>query len=170
MSRVHSLRFDSLETRTLLSKAHPAMHHAAPAVAAAPLVLDGKLTVDANAVSTTMNEDGSTTTSLPVAGRLGSLGVVHGVWNESVDEYGDYIGPDTLRLHTSNGAFVLTFNDQNSGPAHASGHGTVYYEHLQRVYAGTGAYAGDSESGSIKLFTNPSRTSVVSIELSTQST
>jgi hypothetical protein len=170
MSRVHSLRFEFLEARTLLSKAHLAMPHAAPAVTAAPLVLDGTLTIDNHAASPTMNEDGSTTTSTPVVGRLGSLGVVRGVWNESVDEYGDYIGPDTLRLHASKGAFVVAFNNASSGPAHPAAHGAVYYEHPQRVYYPIGTYAGDSESGSIELITNPARTSVVSMKLSTQNT
>ena len=167
MRRIRSLRFDVLETRMLLSKAHVAMTGAV--AGGAPLVLEGKLTVDTKAASTSMNTDGSTTTTEPVAGRLGALGVVHGVWNESVDSYGDYLGPDTLRLHTPNGAFVLTFNNQSPGPAHAAGRGTVYYQHVQRLYAGNGAYAGDSESGTIKLFTNHARTNVVSLELSSGS-
>ncbi len=107
---------------------------------------------------------------MPVAGRLGTLGVVHGVSNESVDEYGDYIGPDTLRLHASNGAFVVAFSNQTPGPAHAAGHGAVYYEHAQRVYNPKGADTGDSETGTIELFTNPARTSVVSMKLSTRNT
>jgi len=135
----------------------------------APLALDGTLTVDSRAPTTTMNEDGSTTTSVPVVGRLGGLGVVRGVWNESVDEYGDYIGPDTLRLHAPKGAFVVEFSNQNSGPAHAAGHGAVYYEHSQRVGAATGAYTGDAERGSIELFTNAAHTGVVSMKLATQS-
>ncbi len=166
MNRVRSLRFDLLETRILLSRANLAEAHAAP-VAYVPLVLDGTLTVDNRSPTTTMNEDGSTTTSVPVVGRLGALGVVRGVWNESVDEYGDYIGPDTLRLHTAKGAFVVAFSDASSGPAHPAGHGDVYYEHPQRVYNPIGAYAGDTESGSIELVTNPAQTSVVNMKLST---
>ncbi len=169
MSRVHSPRFEFLEGRTLLSNGHAALNHAAPAVAA-PLALDGTLTVDNRTPTTTMNEDGSTTTSVPVAGRLGTLGVVRGVWNETVNEYGDYMGPDTLRLHAPNGGFVVAFNNQSAGPAHAAGRGNVYYEHPQRVEDAIGAFTGDSESGSIELYTNHARTSVVSIKLSTQST
>ena len=112
MRHVHPLRFESLEARQLLSRAHgPAP--ARPRVAAAPLVLDGTLAVDNSpgAATTTMNIDGSMTTSVPVAGQLGALGQVHGLWNESVDAYGDYQGPDTLRLRDAKGTFTVEFNN-----------------------------------------------------------
>ena len=41
MSHVHSLGFEALEARKLLTKAHVAVAHHAPAVVAVPLVLDG---------------------------------------------------------------------------------------------------------------------------------
>jgi len=48
--------------------------------------------------------------------------------------------------------------------------GAVSYEHPQRIYGGTGAYARASESGSIELTTNAARTEVVSMTLHTQNT
>ena len=77
MKHVHSLRFETLEARQLLSRAHvhAAVAHAARP-AATPVVLNGTLNVDnnPNATTTTTNEDGSMTTSVPVAGQLGALG------------------------------------------------------------------------------------------------
>jgi hypothetical protein len=170
MRHVHTLRFEALESRELLTRPHVAAAHPAPAVAAAPLVLDGTLAVDNGAASTTTNMDGSSTTSIPVAGQLGALGEVRGVWNESVDAFGDYQGPDELRLHDAQGTLLIAFNDRNPGPARPAAHGAVYHEQTQRLYQGTGAYAGASEVGSIELITNPSRKSVVSLTLHTRST
>jgi hypothetical protein len=167
MSHVHSLRFDALESRELLTKAHHAVAHGAPAVATAPLVLDGTLIVDNKAATTTMNADGSLTTTVPVAGRLGALGEVHGLWHESVDAYGDYTGPDTLQLRAPKGTFLVTFNNQNSPRAHQPAHSAASYEHPQRVYSGTGAYTKASESGSIDLTTNAARTRIDSLTLDT---
>jgi hypothetical protein len=163
MKHVHSLRFEALDTRQLLSTAHVAVAHAA----AAPLVLNGTLTVDNNpdVSSTTMNVDGSMTTSVPVAGQLGALGQVHGVWRETVDAYGDYEGPDELILHGAKGSFGVGFNDAHSKPAHAKVRGAITYEHAQRVLGGAGAYAKESESGSIELTTNAARTHIVSLTL-----
>ena len=78
MKHVHSLRFESLEARQLLSRdrhVHAAVAHALRP-AATPVVLNGTLTVDnnPNATTTTTNEDGSMTTSVPVAGQLGAWG------------------------------------------------------------------------------------------------
>ena len=73
MNHVRSLFFESLEGRRLLSNAHVNAAHAKPAVVATPLVLSGTLTVDNKAASTVMNEDGSTTTSIPVSGANGYL-------------------------------------------------------------------------------------------------
>jgi len=173
MKHVRSLRFEALEARQLLSRAHvhAAVSHAARP-AATPVVLNGTLTVDNNpsATTTTQNEDGSMTTSVPVAGQLGALGQVHGIWNETVDSFGDYEGPDTLTLHDSNGALVVAFNNASSTPADVKVRGAVSYEHPQRIYGGTGAYARASESGSIELTTNAARTEVVSMTLHTQNT
>ncbi len=173
MKHVHSLRFEALEARQLLSRAHvhvAVAHVARPA--ATPVVLNGTLTVDNNpsATTTTQNEDGSMTASVPVAGQLGALGQVHGIWNETVDSFGDYEGPDTLTLHDSNGALVVAFNDASSKPADVKVRGAVSYEHPQMVYGGTGAYARVSESGTIELTTNAARTEIVSLTLHTQNT
>ncbi len=173
MKRVRSLRFEALEARQLLSMAHAhaAVAHAARP-AAPPGVLNGTLAVDNNpgASITTENEDGSMTTSVPVAGQLGALGQVHGIWDESVDSLGAYEGPDTLTLHASNGALVVAFNNASSKPANVKVRGAVTYEHPQMAYGGTGAYARPSESGTIELTTNVARTEIVSMTLHTQST
>ncbi len=173
MKRVRSLRFEALEARQLLSvaHAHAAVAHAARP-ATTPVVLNGTLTVDNNpsATTTTENEDGSMTTSVPVAGQLGALGEIHGIWNESVDSLGNYEGPDTLTLHASNGAVVVAFNDASSKPAGVKVHGAVTYEHPQMALAGSAAYARPTESGTIELTTNAARTQIVSLTLHTQST
>ncbi len=173
MKRVRSLRFDTLESRRLLSTAHLALAHAARA-AAVPLVVTGTLTVDNNPddISSTTNIDGSTTTSVPVAGQLGALGKVRGVWNESVDEFGDYDGPDTLILHNAKGSFGVAFNDSpTSKPSsHAKTGGAITYEHAQQVLGGNGAYARATESGSIEVTTNAARTKVASLTLQTGNT
>jgi hypothetical protein len=166
MSHVHFLRFEDLEARRLLSKVHVAVAHPAPA--AVPLMLDGTLAVNNNGASTTMNPDGSSTTTVPVAGRLGALGEVRGVWYENVDAYGDSAGSDTITLRNSKGAFGVAFNNQSSGQAHPIGNGAVSYEHAQRVLGGSGAYAHASESGSIELITNDAKTHVESLVLNTQ--
>ena len=135
MKHVHSLRFESLEARQLLSRAHVlvAVAHAARPPAT-PVVLNGTLTVDnnpdasstiRNAETTTTNEDGFMTTSVPVAGQLGALGQIHGIWDETVDSFGDYEGPDTLTLHASNGTLVVAFNNASSTPADVKVRGAV---------------------------------------------
>jgi hypothetical protein len=166
MKHVHSLRFETLETRQLLSRAHVADAHA-PRAAAAPLVLNGTLTVDNSpaASSTTMNADGSITTSVTVVGQLGTLGQVHGTWDETVDAYGDYEGPDELILRDPKGSYAVAFNNENSQSAHTKAHGAVSYEHAQVVLGGTGAYAKESESGSIEETTNAARAQIVSLTL-----
>ena len=117
MKHVRSLRFEALKARQLLSRAHvhAAVAHAARP-AATPVALNGTLNVDnnPNATTTTTNVDGSMTTSVPVAGQVAGLGEVHGIWDETVDSFGDYEGPDTLILHASNGAFGVAFNNENS--------------------------------------------------------
>jgi hypothetical protein len=141
-------------------------------VDAGPVVLDGTLRVDANAnaATTTMNVDGSTTTSTPVAGRLGSIGAVRGVWNNNVDELGSPTGLDALRLHNAKGTFVIAIDNASQPPAHPAGHGDVYYVYPQRLYVGTGSYAGATESGTVDVTTNSSDTVVVSMTLHSRST
>ncbi len=173
MKHVHSLRFETLEARQLLSRAHvhaAVVHAARPA--ATPVVLNGTLNVDnnPNATTTTTNEDGSMTTSMPVAGQLGALGEVHGIWDETVDSFGNYEGPDTLTLHDSKGAFAVAFNNENSPRAGVKVGSAISYEHPQILYGGNGAYARASESGTIELTTNAARTEIVSMTLHTQNT
>jgi hypothetical protein len=171
MKHVHSLRFETLEARQLLSSAPIAVAHAARAVAA-PLVLNGTLTVDNNSSgsTSTVNADGSTTTSVLVAGRLGALGQVRGFWNHTEDAYGNYEGPDTLHLRDSKGTFIVAFDNAGSSGAHAKVGGDISYEHPQQAGSGTGAYARASERGSIEVTSNAARTHVVSLALHTQNT
>lgn len=171
MRRVHCLGFDALEARELLSRTHHAAtratmaHHAKPAVAAAPMVLDGTLTVNNHAAITNTNLDGGMTTSVPISGQLGAAGQVHGIWNESTDSFGNYMGPDTITLHGSQGSFTVAFSNASPGPAHRTGPHAVYYQHAMRIEGGTGAYAGHTGSGSIDLNMNAAHTAVQSITL-----
>jgi hypothetical protein len=170
MNRAHSLRFDTLEARELLSgvraaRTHAAGAHAAPASVGAPLVLAGTLTADQHAATTTMNMDGGYTSSVPVSGQLSGLGQVHGVWSESTDVYGQYLGPDTVTLHGSQGSFTMAFSNATPGPAHRTGPHSVYYRHAQRLSGGTGAYARAKESGTIDLNLNASHSTVESLTL-----
>ena len=167
MNHVHSLRFEALEARELLSGAHAARAHARSAAVGAPLVLEGTLTANNRAASTNMNMDGGYTTSVPVSGQLSGVGQVHGLWYESTDEYGDYLGPDTVTLNGSQGSFTIAFSNATSGPAHKNGR-TVFYQHAQRLDGGSGAYAGATEKGSIDLNMNPKHTTVVSMTLNSQ--
>ncbi len=170
MKHVRSLRFEGLEARQLLSRAHvhaAVAHLARPALT--PVALNGTLSVDnnPNEMNTVENEDGSTTTSVPVAGQLTGLGEVHGIWDETVDSFGDYEGPDTLTIHAPNGAVVVAFNNASSKPLDPKVHGAVSYEHPQMVIGGTGAYARPLETGTIELTTNAARTEIVSMTLHT---
>jgi hypothetical protein len=165
MTHVHSLRFETLEARQLLSTTHVAVVHAARAAAPA-LVLDGTLTLDNNpdASSTIRNHEGSMTTSVPVAGQLGTLGQVRGILDETVDAHGDHDAPDELILRDSKGSFVVAFTQ----PAHPKARGGVSYERAQVVLGGTGAYARASERGSIEVTTNAAGTQIVSLTLQTR--
>lgn len=169
MNRVRTLQFESLEGRQLLSVAHAAhAAHAKPHHApATPLVINGTLTVNNKEALTNTNLDDGYTTSVPITGQLGGVGEVHGLWYESTDEYGDYLGPDTITLHGARGAFTITFSNATSGPAHKNGT-TVSYEHPQIISGGSGAYAHVTESGSIDLNENSAHTEVVSITLNGQ--
>ncbi len=136
--------------------------------AANPITLNGTLTVDSNPSQTTstQNADGSTTTSVPVAGQLPGIGFVHGIWDETFDSFGDYEGPDTLTLRTTKGVFAVAFNNDNTS-AKVKAHGPVSYEHLQIVEGGAGVYARATESGTIELTTNAAQTEVATMTLHT---
>jgi hypothetical protein len=165
MSHVRALGFDALEARKLLTAAHIAAPHTTPMIVATPVVLNGTLTVDNNQVDSTTNADGSSTSSTPVAGRLGALGKVRGVWNTNLDEFGDPTGTDVLRLHAAKGSLIITFNTVNTVKPHPAAHGAVYYPRAQVLYSGTGAYSGATESGMIDLTTNHGRNQIVSLTL-----
>ncbi len=175
MSQRHSLHFEALETRELLSTVHAARAHAAArprahhaAVAAIPLVLNGTLTLNSKQAVSSPNLSGGMTLSVPVSGQLGSLGVVHGTWYESSDSMGNYSGPDMINLRSSQGSFTVSFNNGTPGPAHSSGNGTVYYQHTQHAGSGTGAFTGQKETGTIDTNMNHAHTTVESITLSTK--
>ena len=167
MRHVRSLCLEALEERKLLSRGQ-IVAHAKHAVVATPLVLSGTLTVKNTRTTVTMDEQGDTTTSTPVSGQLGTLGEVRGIWNESADSEGDYVGPDTLQLHNAKGTFNVAFNADNPGQLHRIAGGGVYYQHPQLVSGGTRAYARVKESGTIELTTNTARTAVESMTLTTQ--
>ncbi len=168
MSRVRARTFslDVLEDRKLMTAAHRvARPHATPMIAGTPLVLTGTLAVDNSLSSSIDNPDGSTTTSTPLAGNLSSLGKVQGVWNSTVDEFGDQAGPNVLRIANSKGSVIITFNTATTAKAHAAGHGSVYYARAQKLYTATGAYAGDTESGMLDMTSNDSKSDIVSVTL-----
>ena len=170
MRQVHSLRFDTLEAKMLLSKASVPAVHTTPAVIAGPITLDGMLAVDNNQAVQTTNPDGSTTTTTPVAGKLGTLGRVRGVWNETVDEFGDVEGTDAVRLRLPKGMVVVEFDNADPGPAVRAGHGVVYDVESQRIGAASGAYAHSTENGSIDLYPNSGRSEIVELGLHTKAT
>jgi hypothetical protein len=164
--RIRAFGFDSLEARELLAASHQAARpHSTPMIAETPLVLSGTLAVENNLTSSVPNADGSTTTSTPLAGNLGSLGRVTGVWNESLDSFGDASGLNVLRLQTGKGSLVITFSTVNTVKTHPAGHGEVFYTRAQKLFAGTGAYAGAKESGMLDLTTNPGRSAIASVTL-----
>ena len=176
MKRDHGLQFDSLEGRRLLSGAHAAhAAHAARAAhpgrahaevaAAAPLTLDGTLTVNNGQASMSQNMDGGYTDSAPVSGTLNGIGPVHGVWYESSDSLGDYVGPDTISLQSARGGITIGFSNASPGPAHKDGH-SIYYQHAQHSLSASGTYAGEKESGTLQLNENAAHTAVASITLS----
>ncbi len=170
MSRSRSFQVEILEEKVLLSGAHVGHPLQGASSTTTPLVVDGTLNVSYKSTTSTMNIDGTSTITAPVSGKLGSLGLVRGIWNESKDNYGNLVGLDTLRLTGSKGTFALAFNNNNPGPGHATGHGGVYYVHAQHFVLGTKAYAHASESGSIVLTTNAKKSEVVSLTLQTATT
>ena len=119
MRHLRSLCFESLEERKLLSRAHFGAH-VRPAVTATSLVLTGTLRVHNNAATTSTDAQGDVMTSTPVVGQLGTMGPVRGTWNETSGQYGDYMGPDTLQLHTSKGSFIVAFSAAKDRFCHPS--------------------------------------------------
>ena len=104
----------------------------------APIALDGTLTVDNKGASSTTERGRGSTTSTPVAGSiLRSLGEVHGVWNQTVDSFGDYEGPDTIVLRNSKGAIAIEFNNGKPGIVHKVGKGAVADQLTQRFAEGS---------------------------------
>jgi len=171
MNQARSFGFEALEARMLLSTGHVAATHAAREVAApaAQLMLDGTLTVDNRAavMVADTNVDGGSTTATPVSGQFATLGTVRGVWDESIDAYGDYVGPDTITLRSPKGTIVIAFSEQSLLHTHTVAHGSANYEYPQREISGAGAYAHSSEKGTIELTTSNARTSIVSMQLQT---
>jgi hypothetical protein len=168
MRHARSLRFELLESKLLLSKSTVARAHTAPAAVGTPLMLDGTLAVDNSAAIETPTSDGGSSTTTPVTGRVGTLGKVHGVWNETVDAYGDVTGLDALRLRNATGTIVIEFDNQDAGTVHRATHGTVYYQESQRIGATAGGYSGSTESGSIELYLNSGRSNIDSLVLHTR--
>ncbi len=167
MAHVHSLCFETLEARQLLSISHAAEVHGerAPAI---PLELNGTLIVDNNpdASSTIRNGEGLMTTSVPVAGQVGTLGQVHGILQQTVGvgDRGYHGAPDELILRDSKGSFVVAFTQ----PPHPKAGGSVSYDRAQVVLGGTGAYARASERGSVEVNTNAAGTQIISLTLQTR--
>jgi hypothetical protein len=161
------LRFEDLEARKLLSAAH--IGSARPAsVAVTPINLTGTLDVNLNEASTVENSDSSETTTVPLVGRLGSLGKVTGVWSHTLNQLGDYRGPDTLVLKSSlqKGSFTINFDGNDSGlTAKSVGKDVSDYQHAQKLVSGTGTFAKVSQAGSIELMLNTNQDTYKSLVL-----
>ena len=170
MKHDRSLGFETLESRQLLSSGQLAVADTAP-TSPGSLVLNGTLHVSygPQESSLTTNPNESLTRTVAVAGHLGSLGRVRGTWSESVDMYGNYDGPDKLVVGNSKGAIVITFFNRNPWWASIRRRRPVSYEHTQQILAGSKAYAGASETGTIVLTTKPWRTRVFTLTLHTTS-
>jgi hypothetical protein len=165
MRGIFHRQFDCLEVKKLLSAAH-----VASAVVDTPLMLTGTLDVELKQASTIQNIDGSETTTVPVEGRLGTLGKITGEWSHSLDYFGNYEGPDRLVLNAkgSKGAFTISFDDNNVGTTSRSiGHGISYFQHSQKITGGSGSFARVSEHGSIELLLNTDKDTYQSISLIT---
>ncbi len=172
MSHARSLDFDDLEGRKLLTAAHHAAVHpdhrpaSAAAHVAGPIALDGTLVVDAKAAKTSTDAYGDLTKETPVHGFLNGIGAVHGIWAESADLNGTYLGPDKIQLNTPRGSFMIAFDDTTFGQGIQTPQGTVYDVAAQQLVDGTGAFARVSESGSIQQATNANESVVQSFTLS----
>ncbi len=169
MRHALSPRCEDLEGRMLLSaRAH---HAAAPKaqvpVVTTPLVVQGTLAVAQKAASSSTDGSGDTITTVPVTGELTGIGKVRGLWNESEDAYGNYIGPDTIQLRSAQGTFSVVFNDTHLGKAHRTATGASFNPVPQHVHGGTGAYAHATETGTIVLNTNATRKVIESLALNT---
>ena len=108
-------------------------------------------------------------TSTPVAGQLGALGEVHGIWNETSDEYGDYMGPDTFAAPYRQGIFrcsIQRAEHRRRSPYRGGRRSSLSTR--SSPADGTGAYARTKESGTIELTTNSARTIVDSMTLTSQ--
>lgn len=168
MKRARPLCIESLESRQLLSTGRFAVGLAAPA-ALDPLVLDGSLRVDYSLQRSSLvkNFDGSLTRTVPVAGRLGAMGRVRGIWSESVDSYGNYDGPDTLVVGNSKGTVIVSFFNQNPAWAGTKRRRPTSFVHTQQVLMGSRAYEGATEIGTIVLTTRAEQTRPYSLTLHT---
>jgi hypothetical protein len=166
MKDVRSLGFDTLEARKLLTKLHHGDVNHPAAEVTTPIALDGILNLDENAATGSGNSSGGTTMSTPVAGELAGLGKFHGTWKTSEDSTGGYIGPDTLRITNGKGSLLIEFNQITPAPAYPTPTGGYYYQDPERLAKGTGVFAGNSEHGTIKLYTTASRAVVVALGLS----
>jgi hypothetical protein len=166
MRRDRSIQFDNLEARKLLTTAQVAAVH--PVV---PVNLNGTLTVNVNDSSQSENIDSSWTTTVPVSGTLDGYGKVKGVWSTSIDQLGDYDGPDTIQLtlqsKTEKGSLTIDFNNNNPGKPTKVSTGLGFYQHGQQLASGSGVFAHTSENGSIELMDNLKKGDVTSIVLIT---
>jgi hypothetical protein len=160
MRHVRPLGFDDLEARKLLTKVHHAAVHADPVATevAIPLTLDGTLVLHNKAAAVQTDALGDQTTATPVSGVLGGLGMVRGVWDESVDQNGAYLDPDIIQLHNSKGSFVIAFDATTLGQGEQAANGTVFYGAAQQLENGTGAFARSTESGFVQVNTNAKET------------
>lgn len=171
MKHTRSIGFEALEGRMLLSTAHVARDRAPRReTVAVPLVLTGTLAVDSTAATTATDDMGDSINETPVAGNLGTLGKVRGTWYETFDQYGDYMGPDTIQLRNAKGTVVVAFNDQDATSAHGTKHGAESYVYPQRGLAGGGAIGRGEETGTVELNTNPGRTSIQTMVITTEKT
>ncbi len=172
MRHVRSLGFDDLEGRQLLSRVHHLALHTHPlpassiATPGASLALSGTLSANTRASTVTYDSLGDQTTVTRVSGVLSGVGLVHGIWNESVDINQKYLGPDSIQLHSARGSFVITFDATTLGQGQSTPQGTVYNGAVQHLVNGKGLYAGASETGFIQENTNARHTVVQSLTLS----
>ena len=157
------LGFDDLEARKLMTRTHLGGHHAA----AVPLVLDGTLTTNQKAANSTDDGIGDVIRSVPVAGVLAGVGKVHGLWTEGLNAYGTPLALDTIQLHGAQGSFTVSFDTTNLGTAHATALGASFNKLPQHVTSGSGGDARASETGTIVVNTNATKTAVESMTLTT---